>query len=108
MFGAAVFHSSASVFVTHVTTASRNGWSSQAPARRVTERAQEMFLEYAHYLPERATARVVARMKQAVAAALRSLDLSRPLDAAGLLAHASTIHSGRPLSTLATKVNRYV
>ena len=67
---------------------------SQAPARKVTERAQEMFLEYAHYLPERATERIVAHMREAVSRELNDMDLSHPLDGPAVLAHASSIHSG--------------
>ena len=62
--------------------------------RRVTERAQEMFLEYAHYLPERATLRIVQQMQSLAATELASLDLKAPVDAASLVDRMSKVHAG--------------
>ena len=76
----------------------RNEWASQMPARRVTGRAQEMFIEYSHYLPEQASARVVACMRSIVGRELSSLELSGPLEASCVLAHASSIHTGAALT----------
>ena len=60
----------------------------------MTERAQEMFLEYAHYLPERATLKVVQKVQDMVASELDSLDLRTPMDADAVIEHLSHIHSG--------------
>ena len=64
------------------------------PGRMVTERAQEMFLEYAHYLPERATLKVVQQIQGMVASELDTLDLRTPMDAAAVIDHLSNIHDG--------------
>ena len=78
---------------------SRGQWlayrSGRSPrGRRVTERAQEMFLEYAHYLPERATLKVVHRVQDMVASELGSRDLRTPMTADAVIEHLSHIHSG--------------
>ena len=70
------------------------------PGRRVTERAQEMFLEYAHYLPERATIKVVQKVQDMVATELNSLDLRTPMTADAVIEHLSNVHSGIICSTL--------
>lgn len=54
-----------------------------------------MFLEYAHYLPERATLKVVQRVQEMVASELDSLDLRTPMDADAVIEHLSHIHSGK-------------
>lgn len=75
--------------------------------RRVTERAQEMFLEYAHYLPERATLKVVQKVQDMVASELDSLDLRTPMDADAVIEHLSHVHSGSFL-TLALLTLRWL
>lgn len=71
--------------------------------RRVTKRAQELFLEVAHYLPERGTAVVVDRVLRAVVDALGDTQLDQSLTSAQLLDCLSAIHAGAlraPLSAL--------
>lgn len=48
---------------------------------RVGKGAQEQFLEYAHYLPERSVQATVERHKLAAYAALEGLELTQPLSA---------------------------
>ena len=67
--------------------------SGRGPWRRITERSQEMFLEYAHYLPERATLKIVQRMQQLASTELQQVDLRTPMDADQVLRHISSIHS---------------
>lgn len=62
--------------------------------RRVTKRAQELFLEVAHYLPERGTAVVGERIYKAVEDALGDTKLDRTLTASQLLDCLSAIHAG--------------
>lgn len=61
--------------------------------RRVTKRAQELFLEVAHYLPERGTAVVGERIYKAVEDALGDTKLDRTLTASQLLDCLSAIHA---------------
>ncbi len=48
---------------------------------RVGKGAQEEFLEYAHYLPERSVQATVERHKLAAYSALDGLELTQPLSA---------------------------
>ncbi|KAK9800840.1 hypothetical protein WJX73_007176 [Symbiochloris irregularis] len=69
-------------------------WQQTAHApRRVTKRAQELFLEVAHYLPERGTAVVVDRMLQAVEDALGDTRLDQTFGEEQLLSCLSAIHA---------------
>ena len=45
----------------------------------MTKRAQELFLEVAHYLPEKGARAVVSRLQQAVQDALDDVTLDQPL-----------------------------
>lgn len=94
--------------------ACRSSWQSPAPAARITGRAQELFIEYAHYLPERACDAIVGRMRELVDAEIGSTDLSTPMDASAVLHHTSSILSGEevppqrnhlPLHLLLNNVN---
>ena len=55
--------------------------SSPAELVRVGKNAQEQFLEYAHYLPERSVLSAVERQKLAAYAALEGTALTQPLSA---------------------------
>lgn len=67
-------------------------WSGRGQGRRITERSQEMFLEYAHYLPERSSFRVVSRMKELVAVELADVDLRAPLNADQAMQHFTSLN----------------
>ncbi len=54
---------------------------SPAELIRVGKGAQEQFLEYAHYLPERSVQATVERHKLAAYASLEGLELTQPLSA---------------------------
>lgn len=78
-----------------MTRATALAWQQTAHApRRVTKRAQELFLEVAHYLPERGTAVVVDRMLQAVEDALGEMRLDQTFGEEQLLGCLSAIHAG--------------
>jgi len=53
-----------------------------------------MFLEYAHYLPERSSVRVVGRMKELVAVQLAGVDLRAPLNADQVIEHITALNEG--------------
>lgn len=53
-----------------------------------------MFLEYAHYLPERATLKVVEQIRGMVSSELESFDLKTPLNADAIVDCLSHVHSG--------------
>ena len=75
--------------------ASAQAWVQTANGpRRVTKRAQELFLEVAHYLPERGTAVVVDRVLKAVADALGEMRLDQLFTPEQLLDCLSAIHAG--------------
>ena len=57
---------------------------------RVGKGAQEQFLEYAHYLPERSVQAAMDRQRLAGFAVLESTELAQDLDAEQVHAHAST------------------
>ena len=62
----------------------------------VSEGSQEMFLEYAHYLPERAVLTVVAKLRELVADELNGRDLKSALDSDAVLEHTTRINEGDP------------
>ena len=68
--------------------------------RHITERSQEMFLEYAHYLPERSSFRVVTKMKELVAAELAGVELRDTLSADAVIEHMTAVNEGNTLPFL--------
>ena len=54
-----------------------------------------MFLEYAHYLPERSSFRVVTKMKELVAAELAGVDLRDTLSADAVIEHMTAVNEGK-------------
>ena len=73
-------------------------WQDLSPgAQRVTKRAQELFLEVAHYLPEKGAQAVVLRLQQAVQDALGDVGLDQPLTSAQVLDCLSAVHAGEQL-----------
>ena len=60
----------------------------------MTKRAQELFLEVAHYLPEKGARAVVARLQQAVQDALGEVTLDQPLSRTQVLDCLSAVHAG--------------
>ena len=60
----------------------------------MTKRAQELFLEVAHYLPEKGARSVVARLQQAVQDALGDVTLDHPLSRGQVLDCLSAVHAG--------------
>ncbi|KAK9811692.1 hypothetical protein WJX72_008483 [[Myrmecia] bisecta] len=60
---------------------------------RVSNRAQQMFLEYAHFIPERGTDLVVAHMRQAVLKVIGSADLKQRMDASQVMQSFSDVYT---------------
>lgn len=62
--------------------------------RIVSEDSQEMFLEYAHYLPERAVMSIVNKLREFVMEEMADVDLKTPLNAANVASHFNAINEG--------------
>ena len=62
--------------------------------RLVSEGSQEMFLEYAHYLPERAVTAVVTKLRELVSEELKDVELKAVLDFQSVTEHATSINEG--------------
>lgn len=61
----------------------------------VSEGSQEMFLEYAHYLPERAVMSIVRKLRDLVIEELGSVELKSPVTVEEILSHARNINAGK-------------
>ncbi len=61
---------------------------------RVSNRAQQMFLEYAHFIPERGTDVVVEHMRMALARVIGGTDLKERLDTPAVLQIFSDAYRG--------------
>ena len=69
-----------------------SGLSMQQHPVQMTQRAQELFLAYAHFCGERGVEPLIPIIKQAVIDAVSSLDLSTKLDADQVLQILSDVH----------------